>query len=162
MVRACTITFTQYKYGDDPEAYLATMAKNCDWIMAQLEKCPTSGRVHLQGMAHSKEVSRWGFMKPAHVEKCINPIKSIEYCEKERTKLEGPWEFGTRPTWNIKGQKLKNMELLSMPVHQAIIEDKIRYQDASKFQYAQQIVQLGLKRDQVLCQSEASLGRTLQ
>lgn len=54
-------------------------------------------------MAFNKETIRWGFLKPAHIEKCKSPLDSVKYVSKEETRLDGPWEYGIRPTWNIKG-----------------------------------------------------------
>jgi len=102
-----TICFTVYGQDEDPEAFLRETAQHCQWVMGQQECCPDTKRLHIQAMAWSKEPSRWGFLK-CHKEKCMDPIKSIEYVSKLDSRVLGPWEFGERPSWNIKGQKLKN------------------------------------------------------
>ena len=34
-----------------------------------------------------------------------NPFKSIEFCTKKDNRVGGPWEKGTRPSFNVKGEK---------------------------------------------------------
>lgn len=78
-MRCNTITFTSFKDAD----YTVTALKNdgADWWLYGREVCPTTGKVHLQGMAHAKKKQVWKVMKGHfHIEKCINPIKSIVYC----------------------------------------------------------------------------------
>lgn len=101
------IVFTAYgkEVEDDPEGYLKNIQNKCDWVLGQLECCPETKKLHIQGMAYCKETIRWGFMGTTHKEKCNDPLKSIEYCSKEESRVQGPWEFGNRPTFNIKGQK---------------------------------------------------------
>ena len=60
-------------------------------------------------MAYKKRKSKWGWMKPNHIEICKDPHESIKYCSKEGKVIE----FGNRPTWNEKGQKLRNMEIIN-------------------------------------------------
>lgn len=140
-----TCVFTQYNYGESPQEYMESLLKQCDWVMGQLEKCPTTGRPHIQGMAYKKDKSKFGFIK-ARRERCVAPDESITYCSKLESRLDGPWEFGTRPTWNIKGRKISNMELLKMDPIKALQEDKIRWQDYPKFKLVKQDLQLGLSR----------------
>ena len=129
--KARTICFTSYKdiAINDPKGYLRDIRKEVDWCLGQIEKCPETGKLHMQGMAFSKENIRWGFMKPDHIEKCKSPEDSIKYCTKEESREHGPYEEGTRPTWNIKGQKLKNLEIINTPLTQLIEEDKIHIRD---------------------------------
>ena len=55
-------------------------------------------------MAYSKKNSRWTSLKKlCHVEVCKAPVKSIEYCTKEESRISPPHEKGTRPTFNVKG-----------------------------------------------------------
>lgn len=137
-----TVCFTSFNYGEDPEAYLREVSKKCSWVLGQLEKCPTSGKPHLQAMAFHKDKSKWGFLKPNHIEPCRSPLDSVAYVTKAETRLDGPWEFGSRPTWNIKGQKKTNMELLDMPTAMAVKEGHISYKDIQKLDYAKQYMAL--------------------
>lgn len=136
--RATTVRFTQYKYGEDPEAYLAMVAKNCAWTIGQLEKCPTTGRMHLQAMAFNKTSTTWGFLKPADVRKADFPTECIAYCTKAETRAEGPWEFGIRPTWNKKGQKLTNMAVANGNILNLVEEEKLSWKDMERAEMFQQ------------------------
>jgi len=118
-----TVFFTKYN-ADDSKTWLEGLKATCDWVLGQEEICPSTGRVHIQGMAWSKEPARWGYIKE-HKEKCFDPIKSIEYCTKEESRSAGPWELGARPSFNVKGQKLKNLELITGNLKTLIDEDRI-------------------------------------
>ena len=91
-------------------------------------------------MAYAKEKGeRWSALrKLCHVEICKSPLDSIKYCSKEDSRIRGPYEKGTRPTWNIKGQKLKNMELLKLSPEEALENDKINWKDYPLFKKVKQ------------------------
>nr|WAE42167.1 MAG: replication associated protein [Cressdnaviricota sp.] len=67
----------------------------------QKERCPTSGKEHLQFFMILMRKTRFLGLKDiigtAHVEVAKDVEKSIAYCSKEETRLEGPWEYGLRP-----------------------------------------------------------------
>lgn len=119
-----TIIFTVFNYGEDPASYLEAIKEKCDWVYGQLEKCPTTEKLHIQAMAYSKVNCKWGFVR-AHKEKCFDPLASIKYCSKDESRVDGPWEFGPRPTWNKKGQKLTNMELIQGDLKTLVDENRI-------------------------------------
>lgn len=135
--RCQTIVFTKYgkDVEDDPEAVLRQIASNVDWVLGQQEMCPDTKRLHIQGMAFTKTKGyRWGFMKGNNFwkSKCQDPIKSIVYCTKEESRIAGPWEFGERPTWNVKGEKLrqqaeKNKILIEKPIVELVEEGHIAF-----------------------------------
>jgi len=120
-----TVFFTVFNYGDSAQKWLLLLKDTCDWVLGQVEKCPTTGKLHIQGMAWSKTDIRWGYLKDHHREKCHSPLESIEYCSKEDTRVEGPFEYGTRPTWNVKGQKLKNADLIKGDIKELIDTDRV-------------------------------------
>lgn len=136
---AKTIIFTKFgkDIEDDPEGWLRNMSKQCDWVFGQLECCPNTRRMHIQGMAYNKTPLRWGWLKGDHNWKrtCFSPLKSIEYCSKSDTKVQGPWEFGERPTWNIKGEKQKrltNQEILNGDLIRMVDEERLGWRDYEK------------------------------
>lgn len=134
--KARTIVFTSYSAMalEDPNGFLRDMVKDgVAWAYGQIERCPKTQKLHFQGMAQSKENSCWPMIKD-HKEKCIDPLKSLEYCSKEDTRVSGPYEAGVRPTWNIKGQKLTNKELLSKPLTQLVEEERIPLKGFKKLQ----------------------------
>lgn len=70
----------------------------------QVERCPRTQRLHVQGVVKFKQAMRmtgvkaWLNDQSAHLEICRDWNKSIEYCTKEETRVEGPWSMGTRAT----------------------------------------------------------------
>jgi len=65
------------------------------YLKFQLEK-GANGTPHFQGVLHMNGQKRLSSMKTllprAHLEPCRNLKASIAYCEKEDTRLEGPWD----------------------------------------------------------------------
>lgn len=64
------------------------------WYAFQLEQCPTTSRHHIQGSFGGKQ---WSFSRlkkvlpvGTHIESCIDPRASYEYCSKEDTRLADP------------------------------------------------------------------------
>lgn len=77
----------------------------CDYAIWQKEE-GENGTPHFQGYLHLKESRnlKWlkaqceGMLKKAHFAVCRGtPEQNIEYCSKEEGRLEGPYEFGTKP-----------------------------------------------------------------
>lgn len=70
------------------------------YICGQLEK-GKEGTLHLQFFIHLKEKKRPTFMhkydKRVHIEVVKVNNGADEYCLKEDTRVDGPWEFGVRP-----------------------------------------------------------------
>jgi len=67
-----------------------------------------------------------------------------EYCNKEDTRLEGPWEFGIKPARkNLKGDtKRRNEQLMEMGTAKAVAEGYIKIEDACKLEKALQLLKL--------------------
>lgn len=73
------------------------------YMVYQVENCPTTQRDHIQGYLELKSQTRFNQVKqmfaPAvvHLEgrKAKSSIPAINYCKKEETRVDGPWEFGT-------------------------------------------------------------------
>lgn len=68
----------------------------------QLERCPESGRLHLQGYIELHDKMRVGRLKrllgssSLHAEaRRGKRDQAREYCRKEESRVAGPWEFGT-------------------------------------------------------------------
>lgn len=135
-IRCHTVCFTAYgkDIEDDAEGYLRQLASTCGWVLGQKECCPDTKRLHIQGMAWHKDACRWtSLIKHGdHVEKCADPTKSITYCSKEESRVDGPWEFGDRPTWNVKGSKLaiqaeKNKTLIEKSITELVNEGHVPF-----------------------------------
>jgi len=76
---------------------------NVRYAIWQLEQCPTTLRVHVQGYIEFKnKVGKAGVQgalgdPTAHVEKRRGTQEeACAYCSKDKTKLAGPWEFGVK------------------------------------------------------------------
>nr|QXP07616.1 MAG: replication associated protein [Arizlama virus] len=67
----------------------------------QIELCPETQREHVHMFIHFSTSCRFGKAQAAiadmsaHCEIPRNRQQSIEYCKKDESRLEGPWEFGT-------------------------------------------------------------------
>lgn len=76
-------------------------------FICQLEAAPTTGMLHLQGFVqfyHARTMSAvrdWLVLchwKNAHIEKSRGtPLQAWDYCQKEDTRVLGPWTHGDRP-----------------------------------------------------------------
>lgn len=81
------------------------------FLVYQLEKAPTTGKLHVQGYVQLKKKARMSTVKgilhhdDAHLETSKGtPRQNLSYCTKADTRLLGPWEFGEKPT----GQGARN------------------------------------------------------
>lgn len=79
-----------------------------NYAICQLERCPESLRLHLQGYVEFSSPSRVSGAKTklgmpsAHVERRNGTREEARnYCMKLETRLSGPWEFGD---WSAKAQ----------------------------------------------------------
>ena len=91
---------------EDPKYFIEQV--KADYKCGQLEKCPKTGKLLVQFFAWSKNPQRWSELtKKHHCERPRDQVKSLDYCMKDDTRVDGPWEFGQRPTFNKKGEKEK-------------------------------------------------------
>lgn len=98
MDRAKNFCFTSYN-----EEPIPFDDETMSFLVQQREICPSTGRGHWQGTLVLKNPRTFTGIKRmlpnAHIEKCRNLLKSIEYCRKEESREPGtePLEFGLRP-----------------------------------------------------------------
>jgi len=84
----------------DPTALIATLQGNgCIYCVFQLEKCPNTGRRHLQGYARFDRVIGMAALQRAmpggHFEGAKGQEEqNIKYCTKEESRVDGPWSSG--------------------------------------------------------------------
>jgi len=113
---------------DDPRVFEA-VAKYCVW---QREECPTTHTPHLQCYMALKKPQRIVALKKIHATAHFEVrrgthIQAKEYCQKDESKLEGPWEFGTEdgiPAGRGARKDLDQVkELLDQNVPEAQIQD---------------------------------------
>lgn len=92
-------TLFEYESGE----YVAGLFEECEWVkysIHQEEKCPETDRRHLQGYSEFTGPIRIGRFKrlvgdTVHVERRRGSRdQAREYCQKEETRMSGPWEKG--------------------------------------------------------------------
>lgn len=89
---------------DEPRQLLQSVSEleHVRFVVGQLEECPDTGRRHIQfylELTSPRRVSYFRGVLPngVHLEKRRGSREqAIEYCEKEESRVDGPWEFGRR------------------------------------------------------------------
>jgi len=87
------------------------------YVTGQLEK-GSGGTVHLQYYLHFHSQQRISALKKHCGKSHFEPVKvnngADDYCNKEDTRVEGPWTFGVKPARLNKAgdKKRRNAELL--------------------------------------------------
>lgn len=79
------------------------------YLAWQVEKCPETGKKHIQGYIELHKPRRLNAMKELlgdekiHLEKRRGTREQArDYCMKEETRIEGPYEYGT---WAVQGKR---------------------------------------------------------
>jgi len=116
------------KWFDDGAAY----------VNGQLEK-GKDGTVHIQFFLNYKKPGRrLAALKKhdgrAHFELVKRDNGASDYCLKEETRVEGPWEFGVKPARkNVKGEtKERNAKILELGVEKCVEEGLIHIKEYLK------------------------------
>lgn len=108
MSRARAYAFTLFCRDDQAlEDCRAQLLAECKYVVFQKERCPSSGREHYQGylfleghngIARNTLLRRLPCLAGAHLEPARGtPKDNRDYCTKEESRIEGPWEFGDLP-----------------------------------------------------------------
>lgn len=104
-------------------------AAETNYAIWQLEKGEANGTLHLQGYVEFKRPLSFHAIKKilgktAHLEKRKGTRdQARNYCRKEDTRAEGPWEFGV---WSEKSQGRRNdIELIIRLIKEGKTEDEI-------------------------------------
>lgn len=95
----------------------------------QLERCPETGRLHIQGYVEFTRPKRMGGVKSiigsgtVHLEQRRGSRnQAIEYCRKENSRVAGPWEHGNITT-EPNGRSTSLAECASRIASGALLED---------------------------------------
>lgn len=92
--------FTAFLLPNDGEKGVMWREESMNHLIYQREKCPDTGREHYQGYVSFKKTVTVGQVQTAlsmgkiHVEVCRDPKTAILYCQKQDTRIAGPWEAG--------------------------------------------------------------------
>lgn len=113
------------------------------YVVGQVEK-GEEGTVHLQFVVilpKQRQTTLTGMKKKcskAHFEIPRNIEASIDYCQKEDTRVEGPWTFGIRPAKrNVKGDVARwNKDVLEVGAVEAVDKGYIKVTDIRKLAQA--------------------------
>lgn len=111
------VNITVDEFTSTVDASLSALEDNVpdaiEFAVAQGERCPDTGRFHLQGHLCFAQRSRFprvvrflqgiGLGK-AHVEASKSPADSIKYCQKAESRVSGPYKFGVVPE-TIQGKR---------------------------------------------------------
>lgn len=103
--RNCCFTIFQDKWDiEDKVQFLQSIYDNGDikYCIVQLEKSPETGNLHYQGYLELPKPMRYGAIKSllkcdsAHLEaRKGTALQAADYCRKEESREDGPWEFGS-------------------------------------------------------------------
>lgn len=121
------------------EAYLkAWKDSGATYVNGQLEK-GEEGTVHIQFFLNfvkpGKTVAALKkHCKRAHFEIVRRDNGASDYCLKEETRIEGPWEFGVKPARkNVKGDTAaRNKQILELGVEKCVEEGLIHIKEYLK------------------------------
>nr|QKK13643.1 replication-associated protein [Sorghum mastrevirus associated alphasatellite]QKK13645.1 replication-associated protein [Sorghum mastrevirus associated alphasatellite]QKK13647.1 replication-associated protein [Sorghum mastrevirus associated alphasatellite] len=98
-------------FEDFPSPPFADLPESAEYLICQKEKAPTTGKIHLQGFIVLKSPRRITFLrkflgKSAHLEHARSKSSSCrDYCRKDATRTDGPWEYGVFAEQGSKARK---------------------------------------------------------
>lgn len=97
MAQAVRWSFTSFAAHHGGELVKPSFTDDTRFLVYQIEKCPETDRLHVQGyveMHKSKRLTQLNKWYPAnHAKSLGNAQQNIDYCTKEG-RHEGPWQFG--------------------------------------------------------------------
>lgn len=121
------------------------------YVNGQLEK-GKEGTVHIQFFLNFEKPVRLAALKKfcpkAHFQQVLRDNGASDYCLKEETRLEGPWEFGLKPArHNVQGEKaLKNKTILELGVEKCVEMELISIKDYCKIKQCVQQYNLNTQK----------------
>lgn len=121
----------------------------CRYVVFQLERGEESGLLHLQGYTELTRMQRFTYLKnnwphfaTCHFEaRVATAEQAIAYCQKEETRIAGPWTFGTRGR-DTQGKRSDLLDLASELKEGASVETIAVEHPASFIRYGRGIEKL--------------------
>lgn len=102
-MRFRNVCFTDYKYMEVNFKELEKkLPSEIEYLVFQIERCPDTGRLHAQcycefDKAYSQPRVKEILGNETHFQRRRgSQAQAIEYCRKEETRIQGPWEFGVK------------------------------------------------------------------
>lgn len=105
--RTHTFVFTTHGDTESVDSSFEDSFRDCKYLCYGREKCPSTGRWHLQGIVsfiHAKTLSAViKIFKPRYVAACVDELAADAYCRKDGL----VYEYGTRPLFSKKARGRK-------------------------------------------------------
>lgn len=96
--------FTINNVTDDEKRLFSEL--DTSYKMFQIERGDNNGVIHLQGVVYYTNARSWDKLKKtfprANIQITKNFNAAVEYCSKEETRIEGPFESGDRPHQGLR------------------------------------------------------------
>lgn len=89
------------------------------FMVLQLERCPTSGRLHYQGYMElndqyrNRKLQAICGVKMSFYDRKGTQQECITYCTKEETRVDGPWTYGTPKKSNKQASNISTLVSVS-------------------------------------------------
>jgi len=99
----CFTLYGDYDDAKDDDPVCLYDSSQMEYIVYQLERCPKTQKLHIQGFVSYLKQLRMKKAKElihstAHMEPARGTHKQAsDYCKKSDTSVKGPWEYGTPP-----------------------------------------------------------------
>lgn len=127
------LTVNKFPPGDW-RGVIDSLSKISSYVVGQLEKGKDTEHLHIQIYCHFKNPTAFSTINkiiPCHIENCVDPEAAMRYCQKDDTRVEGPYEIGEAPVFHRKKitREFINMteeQLLELPLHQYIQANKAK------------------------------------
>lgn len=121
-----------------------------DYTIGQLEKGEKEGTIHLQFAMYFKSKARLTKFRgmPVHATPGNRDNGIFDYCEKSRTRMEGPWEFGVKPLRvnNKMDIKERNQKLLEIGPIEAVNQGLIRLEKFKQVKQSMDLFELSIQK----------------
>lgn len=105
----CFTSFNCDIFRDGNVKFDVWRSKGVKFIVYQFEKCPNTGKEHVQGYAEFSKAMSYKAIKKCFGDNTIHlevrrgsQSEAIEYCKKDDSRLDGPFEFGDK---NVQGAR---------------------------------------------------------
>lgn len=104
MSRSRSWVFTDFDVSDERRAHWLDLFERTGYVRFQLEKSPTTGKLHYQGECQFRVGTYALSWFKSHIDNQVHmEIRkdknwdATSYCTKPESRVAGPWESGTRP-----------------------------------------------------------------
>jgi len=107
------------------------ISPRCVRVAMQIEKCPETDKIHIQGCLEGSNRLRWSEFKldkSIHWEQCKGTwAENFQYCSKEETRAGKQWFKGCLPTQQVRvlaDSQLRNWQIALLDVMATVADDR--------------------------------------